>query len=262
MRTSIRERNRSSSSVIRFGAANLDAMRGIAGVASEEIDFPKGVGLWVPLGVNANLAGNRSAYYLQAMAGVRRGASSKQVNSEVQSLFKRLAGEYPQFYSVTQQGVIEDLPKYYVGSAGPQMEVSLAAAFLLLMTGYVTASNLLLSRTLSRRQEIATRFSLGAARSQIFGQFVMERGCGRPVGGGCRDRNRVGADQRACERRASGHSKAAGCGNELACDEFRHPRFQCRDGWLFGGGTNCCGDGSEFGRRAARRRSPAHREPA
>lgn len=146
----------------------------VIGVAGREIDFPKGVGLWVPLGVNKDIVDNRNAYYLQAIARVKPGYSLAQANAQVQALFKRLAHQYPQSYSATQQAVITSLPQYWMGSARLQLLISLGASLLLLLTGCVTASNLFLSRTLARRQEIATRSALGATTFQIFIQFAAE----------------------------------------------------------------------------------------
>jgi len=146
----------------------------VIGVARRDVDFPKGVGLWVPLGVNANTVSNRNAYYLQAIARVKQGYSAQRLDAEVQTLFHRLSRQYPQFYSPTQQAVITDLSNYWLGSARLRLLVSLAASFLLLLSGCVTASNLLLSRSFARRHEIALRCSLGASSSQIVSQFLAE----------------------------------------------------------------------------------------
>jgi putative ABC transport system permease protein len=145
----------------------------VIGVAGHDLDFPKGVGLWVPLGVNKDLD-NRNACYLQAIARVKPGYSPEQADAQVDALFKRLARGYPQFYSATQESVVTSLPRYWMGSARLQLLVSLGASFLLLITGCVIASNLFLSRTLARRQEIATRSALGATTFQIFVQFLAE----------------------------------------------------------------------------------------
>jgi predicted permease len=145
----------------------------VIGVAGPAIDFPKGVGLWVPLGVNKDLE-NRKAYFLQAIARVKPGYSSEQADAQTAALFKRLSRDYPQFYSPTQEAVITPLPQYWMGSARIHLLASLGASLLLLLIGCITASNLFLSRTLARRQEIATRSSLGATTLQIFGQFLAE----------------------------------------------------------------------------------------
>ncbi len=145
----------------------------VIGVMGPQIDFPRGVGLWVPMGVSRDLE-NRSIYFMQAIARIKPGYSDNQVAAQVNGLFRRLAKEYSGYYSPTQQAVITSLPGYWVGSARPQLLVSLGASFLLLFTGWVTAANLFLSRTLARSQEIATRSSLGADTFQILIQFLTE----------------------------------------------------------------------------------------
>jgi putative ABC transport system permease protein len=145
----------------------------VIGVAARDVDFPKGVGVWVPLGVSKDVD-NRNAYFLLAIARVKAGYSAEQADSQVKALFQEMARAYPQFYSATQEPVITPLPQYWMGSARLQLLVSLGASFLLLLTGCITASNLFLSRTLARRQEIATRSSLGATPLQILAQFFTE----------------------------------------------------------------------------------------
>ncbi len=103
----------------------------VIGVAGPAVDFPEGVGLWVPLGVNKNL-NNRNAYFLQAIARVKPGRSPEEADAQVAALFKRLPRDYPQFYSATQQAVITPLSRYWIGSARPQFLASLAASLLLL----------------------------------------------------------------------------------------------------------------------------------
>jgi putative ABC transport system permease protein len=145
----------------------------VIGVMGGEVDFPRGVGLWLPLGLNKDLY-NRSAYFLQAIARVKPGYSDEQVRKQVDALFKRLAREYPQFYSATQEALITPLARYWTGFARVELLVSLGASFVLLLSGCITASNLFLSRTLARQHEIATRSSVGATNVQIFIQFLAE----------------------------------------------------------------------------------------
>ncbi len=145
----------------------------VIGVMAPEIDFPRGVGIWVPIGIRPDTQ-KRGSVYLQAIARVRRGYSQTQAAVQVNSLFQRLARAYPQFYTPAQQAAITALPAYWSGPARLQLPISLAAAFLLLATACLTASNLFLSRTMARRQEIATRAALGATTSRILAQFLIE----------------------------------------------------------------------------------------
>jgi hypothetical protein len=48
----------------------------------------------VPLGVDKDIIDNRNAYFLQAIARVKPGYRAKQVETQVEALFRRLAREY------------------------------------------------------------------------------------------------------------------------------------------------------------------------
>ncbi len=145
----------------------------VIGVMARDVEFPRGVGLWVPLGVYPE-TGKRGATYLQAIARRRPGFSHEQAFTQVKATVARLQREYPQFYPPSQEAVMTTLPRYWTGSARLQLLTSLGAAFLLLLTAAITASNLFLSRALARAREVATRFSLGASAGQLWGQFAAE----------------------------------------------------------------------------------------
>ncbi len=145
----------------------------VIGVMRAAVDFPRGVGLWVPLGPTVD-PNNRRTSFLQAIARLKPGSSPLEATAEVNALFQRLAHQYPDVYSASQNAVITPLLNYWVGSAGLQLLAAFAASLLLLLSSCVTASNLFLSRTFTRRQEIATRCSLGASSNQIFFQFLVE----------------------------------------------------------------------------------------
>ena len=142
----------------------------IIGVMGPEIDFPRGAGLWLLLGRSQD----RGLTYMQAITRVRPGYTEEQVQAQVDALFTRLARQYPESYSASQEPVITSLAGYWTGSSRPRLLISLGASFLLLITAYITASNLFLSRALARTREIATRTSLGATSRQIFSQFASE----------------------------------------------------------------------------------------
>ncbi len=65
-------------------------------------------------------------------------------------LFKRLAADYPEAYTASQRGVVTPLVEYWTGSSRLHLWIMLGASLLLLVASIMSASNLLLSRTLSR----------------------------------------------------------------------------------------------------------------
>ncbi|MDA0204165.1 MAG: ABC transporter permease [Acidobacteria bacterium] len=144
---------------------------GVRGVMGPSIDFPRRAELWLLL---SNSSAGRGGQWLQAIARVVPGTSDEQVSAQLRGLFKRQAEEYPQFYPAAQEPVIKRLTDYWTGSTRLQLLVSLGSSFLLLIAACITAGNLFLSRAFARRQEIATRTSLGATARQVFSQFAVE----------------------------------------------------------------------------------------
>jgi predicted permease len=105
---------------------------------------------------------------------VKPGVPPERIAAEVNAVFMRLAEEQPEFYSKSQRAVVTPIAVYWTGSARAHLWVMLAASILLLIAGVVSAGNLLLSRTLARRTEFATRMALGAGRSTLMAQLGIE----------------------------------------------------------------------------------------
>jgi len=146
----------------------------VIGVLAPGVEFPRGAGLWIPLGVESRVVEQRGATFLQAIARVKPGRSLPGVAREVNALFKRLALEHPEAYPPSQQAVITPLVEYWTGTARLHLLIMLAASLLLLLASIISAGSLLLSLTLSRRPEIATRLALGAGHGQILSQLIAE----------------------------------------------------------------------------------------
>jgi putative ABC transport system permease protein len=146
----------------------------VIGVMAGGVDFPRGAGLWIPLGVDRRVVERRTATFLQAIARVQRGHSRDSVTAQVNALFARLAADHPEAYSRSQRGVVTPIAGYWTGSARLHLWIMLGASLLLLLAAAISAGNLFLSRALSRRQEIATRAALGAGPAQILLQFAAE----------------------------------------------------------------------------------------
>ena len=145
----------------------------VIGVMAAGVEF-RGGGLWNPLGVERAVVDRRGATFLQAIARSKPGVSRGRIALQVNGLFARLAADHPEAYTRSQRGVVTPLVEYWTGSARLHLWIMLGASLLLLMASIISASNLLLSRTLSRRSEIATRLALGARRGQILAQLGWE----------------------------------------------------------------------------------------
>jgi putative ABC transport system permease protein len=146
----------------------------VIGVMPPKVEFPRGAGFWIPLGVEQRVVERRGATFLQAIARVRPGRSPQAIAAQVEALFERLAKDHPEVYAPTQRAVITPLTEYWTGAARTHLWIMLAAAVLLLIGAATNAGNLLLSRTAARLDEIATRIALGASRGQIVAQLAAE----------------------------------------------------------------------------------------
>ncbi len=142
----------------------------IIGVMSAAVDFPRGAGLWVPLAPQTD----RRMIWLMAIGRAKQNVSREHLQSGAEHTFQMQYAEYAKVYSRTQRAVVTPLAEYLTGSSKPQLLLSLFASVLLLLSACVSAGNLFLSRTLSRRREIATRISLGATPARILTQFTIE----------------------------------------------------------------------------------------
>jgi putative ABC transport system permease protein len=146
----------------------------VIGVLAPGVEFPRGAGLWIPLGVERAIVDRRGETFLQAVVRTKPGVTRERIAMEVNALFKRLAADHPEVYAQSQRGVVTPLIEYWTGSARLHLWIMLAASMLLLIASIISASNLLLSRTLTRQSEIATRMALGALPRQILTQFGVE----------------------------------------------------------------------------------------
>ncbi len=146
----------------------------VIGVMGRGVEFPRGAGFWVPLGVESRVVERRGATFLQAIARVKPGVSHERVASEVDALVRRLARQYPDAYSPSQQAVVTPLTEYWTGSSRVHLWILLGASVLLLAAAVLSASILIVSGVLGRGAEIATRIALGAGRRHILGQLGAE----------------------------------------------------------------------------------------
>ncbi len=142
----------------------------VIGVMPAAVDFPRGVGMWMPLRPNLD----RGLTWLQAVARARPGVTREALFAAADRTFKTQFADHPEVYSRTQRAVVTPIADFLTGSSKLHLLLSLGASLLLLISAAVSASNLFLSRTLARRREVATRVSLGASRGQILAQFATE----------------------------------------------------------------------------------------
>lgn len=142
-----------------YGRKNYE----IVGVAPPGLEYPTGVGVWMPAwDPSDNLS-------VLAIARLNPGASARAAQAEFFATMSRL---YPER---KYAGVhVRTFTQAVVGDVRPVLVVLSAAVGLLLLIACVNVGNLLLLRAASRARELSIRRALGASLGDIIRQLTVE----------------------------------------------------------------------------------------
>jgi predicted permease len=148
----------------------------VIGVMPPEFDFPFGeIRLWMPLPNDPDPT-TREGWHL-IVARLRSDWSREQVAAELNGIHSRLAQQYPD--TDGQYSGISVVPlRKALNFAYEILQYSflalLTAVTLLLLLACVNVASLTLARAASRSREVAIRAAVGAKRSQLVGQLLVE----------------------------------------------------------------------------------------
>lgn len=141
--------------------------------------------LWAPLmqldqlsRVDYSRLDARGNNFMNAVARVRPGVTTEQLQARLTAINAELEREYPQMYARTGMHVVPQLeaglhPSFRDQSLGLSGAV-LAVVVLLLLVACVNVANLFLARGQDRAREMATRLALGARRRVLLRQLLVE----------------------------------------------------------------------------------------
>src|SRR5262252_193871 len=145
----------------------------VIGIVRDEDCYPPGVDAWVPLVFSASDASERALQRIAAIGRLRDGATDLEARAQLTALSNVLSARYP----ATNHGRGFDLlalrREQYEFTASLFLFVQ-AAALLVFLMAVINVNNLLVARTLNRRQELAIRAMLGARATRVVAVVLCE----------------------------------------------------------------------------------------
>jgi putative ABC transport system permease protein len=153
---------------VRIGTLPLS----IVGVMPASFRFPdRNVDLWFPY--HDRFTSNRRAIRYTGIGRLKPGVTLDQARADLGLVQGQLAGQYPD--TDREIGVrILPLKDVVVANTGESLWVLFGAVSVLLLISCINIATLMLSRAAHREREIAVRLSIGASRSRVAAQVLIE----------------------------------------------------------------------------------------
>ena len=155
---------------VRIGATAFP----IVGVMPPAFHFPdRDVDMWFPIALDLKYAQSRSNTWYTGIGRLKAGVTVDQARANLTAVQTQLGEQFPDTDRAIGVG-IEPLKDTTIGAVGRSLWLLFGGVTVVLLITCINIAGLLLARSTHRQQEIAVRLSLGASRSRVAMQLLVE----------------------------------------------------------------------------------------
>jgi putative ABC transport system permease protein len=147
----------------------------VIGIAPHDFEFPAAnAQMWTPLTFSPTDQANHEDRRLSVVARLNPGVTLRKAQAVMDTVAKRLAAQYPKANSGWTASVAPFKSAEVRGTLRNTILALLGAVVFMLMIACTNVASMLLARGTARQGEIAVRAALGAGRSRLVRQLLVE----------------------------------------------------------------------------------------
>ncbi len=146
----------------------------IVGVMPQGFAFPLNQDVWTNLRQDPFRYERDQAQTLEVYGRLRDGVTLEQAQAEMDGLAKALAAEFPKTNEGRGAVIKPYIEEFMGGEVSSLLYTQLGACLFVLLLACTNVASLTMARASQRTREIAIRSALGAARSRLIGQLLLE----------------------------------------------------------------------------------------